>query len=215
MRLVYHNEMKIPRQADPRANQKNRTRAALVAVAADLLSRGGHPTVAETAEAAQISRATAYRYFPTQESLLVEAILISPMVDPVDAWIAALPAAGAPESRLLKLQDMFNRILVEKEVPMRTALRVYLDAWLAKRAAGVAAPEVRPGRRMEWIDIALQPAGRRLSKAQKRRLSAALALTLGIEALVVMKDVCRLDDDEALAVLRWVATTLLDAGLKG
>ena len=38
--------------------------------------------------------------------------------------------------------------------------------------------------------------------------------TLGIDAIVVMKDVCRLDDDEALAVLRWAATVLLRAGLE-
>lgn len=32
--------------------------------------------------------------------------------------------------------------------------------------------------------------------------------------MVVMKDVCRLNDDEALAVLRWAATALLRAGLE-
>ena len=44
-----------------------------------------------------------------------------------------------------------------------------------------------------------------------RRLRAALSLTLGSEALIVMKDVCRLDDAEALAVLRWSALSLLRA----
>jgi hypothetical protein len=29
-----------------------------------------------------------------------------------------------------------------------------------------------------------------------------------------MKDVCRLDDDEAMDVVRWAATTLLSAGLE-
>ena len=206
--------MTISRQADPRANQKNRTRAALVAAAAELLARGARPTVAEAAEAAKISRATAYRYFPTQDSMLIEAIELTPMVGPIERWIATLPPGGASEPRLLELQDRFNRILIEGEVPMRTALRVYLDAWLDKRAAGDRSPAVRPGRRMQWLDTALQPADRKLSKAQKRRLHAALALTLGIEPLIVMKDVCQLDDDEALAVLRWVATTLLQAGLK-
>lgn len=214
MRQQYHNGMNVLRQADPRANQKSRTRAALVAAAAALLDGGGRPTVAEAAEAAKISRATAYRYFPTQEALLVEALELTPMVRPVEAWVGALPATGAHPARLLELQDLFNRILFQKEVPMRTALRVYLDAWLAKRAAGERSPAVRPGRRMEWIEAALRPADRTLSKTQRRRLHAALALTLGVEALIVMKDVCQLDDDEALSVLRWAATTLLKAGLK-
>ncbi|MBD0273630.1 MAG: TetR/AcrR family transcriptional regulator, partial [Acetobacteraceae bacterium] len=57
--------MPVSRQADfhpapdPRANQKERTRAALVAAASELLRRGTPPTVAAAAEAAKVSRATA------------------------------------------------------------------------------------------------------------------------------------------------------------
>jgi hypothetical protein len=66
---------------------------------------------------------------------------------------------------------------------------------------------------MGWLDTVLEPVGD-LPDEQRRRLRAALALTLGIESIVVMKDVCRLDDDEALDVLRWAATALLRAGLE-
>ena len=37
---------------------------------------------------------------------------------------------------------------------------------------------------------------------------------MGIEPLVVMKDVCRADDDEARATLAWAAEALLAAALK-
>jgi AcrR family transcriptional regulator len=61
-------------QESGRARQKQRTRAALVASARDLVARGGRPpTVAEAAEEAAVSRTTAYRYFPTQKSLLMAA----------------------------------------------------------------------------------------------------------------------------------------------
>jgi hypothetical protein len=43
---------------------------------------------------------------------------------------------------------------------------------------------------------------------------AALALTLGTESIIVMKDVCRLDDDDAIAVLRWAATAILRTALR-
>jgi AcrR family transcriptional regulator len=89
MRLKYHKEVKISRQSDRRANQKSRTRAALVEAAARLL-RDGPPTVAEAADAARISRATAYRYFPTQEALLVEVADLAPVVAPVEDVLANL-----------------------------------------------------------------------------------------------------------------------------
>ena len=50
-----------------------RTRQALITAARDLLAQGATPTVEAAAAAASISRATAYRYFPNQHSLLVAA----------------------------------------------------------------------------------------------------------------------------------------------
>jgi hypothetical protein len=49
--------------------------------------------------------------------------------------------------------------------------------------------------------------------AQWRRLRAALSLILGIEAVVVMKDVCHASDEESLATLEWAALALLRAGI--
>src|SRR5262245_59503744 len=70
-------------ERDPRANQKQRTRAAIVEAAGRLLRRGGTPTVAEAAEEAKVSRATAYRYFPTPEDLLLEVAAVTPAMAPV------------------------------------------------------------------------------------------------------------------------------------
>lgn len=208
--------MKVSRQeapaADLRANQKERTRAALVAAASALLRQGAQPTVAEAAEAAKVSRATAYRYFPTQEALMLEIAALGPAMQPVERLLAALPPGDAA-GRLHRLLDTVNRLVIVEEVHMRSALRVYLDTWLENRRDGADAPPVREGRRMRWLDEALEPERRGLSKAQWRRLRAALALTLSIDARVVMKDVCRLDDEEALGVLDWAAGVLLQAGL--
>ena len=71
--------MTSTRQDDPRANQKARTRAAIVDAAERLRKTEGEtPTVARAAEEAGVSRATAYRYFPTQEALLVEVAYLTP-----------------------------------------------------------------------------------------------------------------------------------------
>lgn len=197
--------------ADPRANQKLRTRAALVEAAAQLLRRGARPTVAEAAEEARVSRATAYRYFPTQDALLLEASTLGPAVTPVERMIEE-EASLDPERRLLRLLDAFNPIVLREEPSMRMALRAYLDAWFEAHERGDGTVPVREGRRMRWLDSALAPAD--LAPQARLRLRAALALTLGIEPIVVMKDVCGIDDDfEALAVLRWAARALLREAL--
>ena len=203
-----------PSYRDLRANQKERTREALVGAAKELARAGAAPTVAEAAERARVSRATAYRYFPTQESLLIEVSDVTPMVAPVEAMLANLKGDDA-EERLAKLLDMFNPIVVAEEVPLRTALRVYLDTWLEARKRGEAAPKVREGRRMRWLDAALEPVKKKLSRPEWNRLRAALALTLSVDALVVMKDVAQLDDEDALATLRWAALALVRQGLAG
>jgi AcrR family transcriptional regulator len=205
--------MTVSRQADLRANQKERTRTALVEAAAVLLREGTPPTVPEAAERAKVSRATAYRYFPTQESLLVEAASIRPSVDPVERMLAELTTDDV-EERLVRLLDTFTPIVLAEETSMRTALRVYLDTWLQNRRNGDDTP-VREGRRMRWLDEVLAPARGQLSDDQYERLRTALALTIGIEASVVMRDVCHLDDDDLRANLRWAATALLRAALDG
>lgn len=214
MRLQYYDEMKVSRQGGGRKNQKERTRAALVEAAVGLLRQQVTPTVEEVAEAARISRATAYRYFPTQESLLLEIATVAPMFEPLDEKIENITDRKAPE-RLRILVDMMNRTVFANEAGMRSALRAYMDQWIdARRRNDPAAPLVRVGRRMLYLDRVLAESRTQLSAAHWRRLRAALALTMGPEALVVMKDVCRLSDEEALEVLHWAALALLHAASK-
>jgi AcrR family transcriptional regulator len=172
---------------------------------------GAVPSVEETAAAAGVSRATAYRYFPSQETLELEVADISPDVAATEAALEHL-ATDDLEARLIALLEAFNPILPAKEEHFRRALWVYQDTWLRSHRNGEVSPAVREGRRMRWLDQVLEPATT-LPGDRKRRLLSALALTLGGDAFVVMKDVCHLGDDEALDVLRWAALAILRAGL--
>src|SRR5829696_8937728 len=78
-----------------RVNQKARTRHALIAAARELLIQGDTPSVEDAAAAATISRATAYRYFPNQRSLLAAA---HPEVE-ITSLLGSDPAVE-PEARL-------------------------------------------------------------------------------------------------------------------
>jgi len=199
------------RTTDPRANQKARTRAAIVEAAQQLRADTSEtPSVAQAATVAGVSRATAYRYFPTQEALELEVAGISPEVAATEAALAKLTTDDV-EQRLLALLDSFNPIVLAEEAHFRRALFVYQDTWLRSHRNSEETPAIREGRRMRWLDRVLEPLA--MPDDRKQRLRAALALTLGSDSLVVMKDVCRLDDDEALAILRWTAAAILRAGL--
>ena len=202
-----------PRQARPRSNQKARTRAALVEAAQRLRdASGATPTVADAAEGAGVSRATAYRYFPTQESLDVELTEVTPSVVATEEALAALDTDDVGQ-RLLVLLDSFNPLAVSEEAHFRRALWVYQDIWLRSRRNGEEPPAVREGRRIRWLDDVLAPLDG-VDEEERRRLRNALALTVGMDSLVVMKDVCGLEDEEALEVLRWAASAILRAGVE-
>ena len=135
---------------------------------------------------------------------------VIPAVRPVENLMGALP--GDVPTRLSALLNTFNSAVIDQEVVMRTAVRAALDAWLENHRKSVDVP-VRTGRRIGWLDQVLEPLRNQLPKVHYRRLRAALALTLGPDSVIIMKDVCGLDDTQSLAALDWAAHALLEAGL--
>lgn len=192
-----------------RLNQRQRTRAALVQAAMEALTRGQTPTVEAAAEAARVSRATAYRYFPSQHSLLFETSLeglgTGDDLRRLDS--------GSVESRVDSAIRAQARIAQEHEFQLRTFLMMSQEQWLNSRKKDGADYPVRKGRRLIWIDRALA-AAQSLSPRRQRRLRTALALLCGIEALVVARDVCQCTPREAEDVSRWAAQALLRAALE-
>ncbi len=204
--------MQVSVSHDPRANQKLRTRSAIVDAAIALIARGERPTVAEAAAEAKVSRATAYRYFTTQDSLLIEAAAIGP-VSEIEALLAAPPGKD-PRANFLEIQKRLNAVILREEGAMRMALRAYLDAWFVAVQSGENRPDVREGRRDRWIATSLAPLLEKLPPERAEKLRAGLALTMGVEPVVVMKDVCRLNDEEAQDMLRSIAETLIEAAMR-
>ncbi|MFF7987368.1 TetR/AcrR family transcriptional regulator [Streptomyces sp. NPDC007901] len=93
-----------PLARDGRRNQKLRTRRALVDAAAEL-PREGHPvTIADAAEAARVSTATAYRYFSSPQEPLRETRTLMRAPD----LTADLPAdpAGRVDAIVSRVADM-------------------------------------------------------------------------------------------------------------
>jgi hypothetical protein len=82
-----------------------------------------------------------------------------------------------------------------------------------EREEEAAAGSIRAGRRVRWLRNALAPAQVRMDEESFDRLVAAMCLCVGIESLVVLRDVCGLEAEDAEEVARWAAFTLLRESL--
>lgn len=194
-----------------RVNQKQRTRRALLEAAARLLQQGQTPTVADAADAAQVSRATAYRYFTSPDQLQFEAAL--ELTTPqIEARIAATTVSAQPAARVDAVVSAVHAIVAANEAAFRSMLRHTL-APAEPQSPGDDSVAVRGGRRVQWIAAALEPLRETLGPERFARLVAGLALCVGIESVVVLKDVCGLDTAASEEITRWVAQALLAASL--
>jgi AcrR family transcriptional regulator len=206
---MYHFSMEMSSTKKPRFNQRRRTRAALVEAATQAVRRGETPTIESAAAAAGISRATAYRYFTSQQALLLETSLdaVSTIPDP------SLVDEGPVESRVDMAIRFIVRMAHSHEPFMRTFLMLSMDHWLHTHKDGKDGHALRKGRRIPWLDRALAPL-RELSPREQRRLRTALSMLCGVEAMIVAKDVCGCTARQAEEASRWAAQAILRAALE-
>jgi AcrR family transcriptional regulator len=197
--------MAIPYEASGRTAQKARTRKALVDAGRELLASGTNPTVEQAADAADIARATAYRYFPNQRALLVATY---PELE--EPSLLETPAELTdPVERLDEVARSLTRQIVEHEPELRAMLRVSLEPDPAVRTD----LPLRKGRRITWVADALEPVRSEMTKREFERLVHAIAAALGIEVLVWLTDIAGLTRDAAADVMRWSASAMLRAAL--
>lgn len=190
-----------------RPNQRRRTRKDLLRAAARLMRQGRRPSLEEIAEEALVSRATAYRYFPNAEALLVEAPLDLAIPD-ADELFAADPADD-PVGRVLRVDEALHDMSLANEAALRMMLAFSLQRSLSPDSAGDA--PARQNRRSPLIDAALEPFRAEFEADTLDRLGKALALIVGTEAMIVIKDVLQIDEQEGRDIKRWAIRTLVEA----
>jgi AcrR family transcriptional regulator len=181
----------------------------MLTTAIRLMQDGYTPSVSDVAEAAEVSRATAYRYFPSQAAM-VQAV-VDEALGPILAWRSA---ENEPDRRVTELLEFAFPRLLKYEATHRAALSQALDQWTRRQAGtlGSEAPIVR-GNRKVLLREALAPAAKRLGAEAFDKLAQSLSLIFGIEALVVLKDIWGLDDQEAREVALWASHALVGAAL--
>lgn len=178
-------------------------------VASRLMQSGVTPSVSEVAEAAEVSRATAYRYFPSQAAL-VQAV-VDEALGPILDWESS---AHDPAERVADLFGTSLPRIDTFEATFRAALKLALEQWANQQAGALGEePRFTRGHRVDLIEDALSPLRHTLPVHEFRRLAQALSLVFGVEALVILKDMWGLDGEEVQDVASWTARALVRSAL--
>ncbi|RUU88468.1 MAG: TetR/AcrR family transcriptional regulator [Mesorhizobium sp.] len=193
----------------PERGPRARTKRLMLETATRLMQAGVTPSVSEVAEAAEVSRATAYRYFPSQ-SALVQAV-VDEGLGPILTWQSTSADA---ERRVAELFDTAMPRIEAFEATFKAALKLSLDQW-ARRQAGTlgAEPAFTRGHRIDLLKDAIAPLKSRLPPRDFKRLAQALSLIFGVEVLIVLKDIWGLDSRRTRAVAQWAAGALVRAAV--
>jgi AcrR family transcriptional regulator len=213
MKMVwYHYEeedliVTAARENSPgRANQKARTRMAIVAACRALIQTGAIVTMSEVARLALVSEATAYRYFPDIVTLMNEAhVGLWPSLEEA---LQPIAASADPIERIAFASEFFLRRILVYQGSVRTMIAATIT-----RPDGSAS---RPGLRFAWIDYALAPAEAALAATDADafiQLKRNLGVVVSPEALFTLTDLYGLSHDAAVTTCVRLATTLTAAAL--
>jgi AcrR family transcriptional regulator len=187
-----------------RDRQTRRTRRALIAAADEFFAEGRVPTVADVAERADVARATAYRYFPTQEALLLEASFLGD-TEPLRALPELAETIEDPAERMAEAVRLSAEWTLGREAQLRALFRVALDP---------AASTSRPARRKGYLAQLLSDVRDELDPDDYERLTGALTLLMGADPIISIRDNSDVDPARIPEVLAWTARELVAAALR-
>lgn len=182
--------------------QKLKTREALISKANELLKEGKLVSIEQAAKEAGISKATAYRYFTTLDALKREASLQLKAEQPEDLFKDL--SAASIEKRLERLIDYHFRLFIENE----QEFRLFLSSVISE-SINSSQVNLRGGRRIALITEALFPLKAKVTENEFNQMVYALSLIFGIESITILRDLCKLDNNEILENWRWAVEKII------
>jgi AcrR family transcriptional regulator len=182
-----------------------RTKEQLLHAASALIRALGHvPSIGEVAQAAGVSRATAYRYFSSRSKLI--AAVVDSSLGPVRLFESRLERV---DERVAELFGTTFLRFTEFEPQMRSALQLSLEHEALQAAGRLEEEPYRRGYRVEILRRTFAPLQRRMPAGAVDRLCKAMSLLYGIEPYVILKDIWACDNDEVGRIALWMANALL------
>jgi AcrR family transcriptional regulator len=204
--------MQGPDDAGGRSGPRERTLRLLREAARELLRTGGPLTVPAAAELAGVSRATAYRYFPNNDAVVLHATM-SLADDPLEDTDWAPPTPTSPGEVSARAADLVRATAAwafEHETELRTMLRLSLE-----RDTEHAKPRRELTNRGRWIEALLERMPSDVPQHARDRLANSLIPLFGSDAVVWTTDMADLPRDQAVELLAWMAQALVKATLAG
>lgn len=178
--------------------------------AMELIQEDGHiPSVAEVAARANVSRATAYRYFASRSALVTSVVDVS--LGP----LRTLEEDGLTGRE--RVEQLFRKTFPrfkEFEPQLRAAAQLALEQWALQRAGLLEEEPYRRGHRIRILEHALAPLKPKLPAAVHDRLHRALSVLYGIEAYAILKDMWGVGDREMEKTVVWMADALIEAAVR-
>lgn len=187
---------------------RDRTRARLMEQAMAMMGAGRLPSVVEVAQAAGVSRATAYRYFSTRSHLI--SAVVGEALGPVRSFE---PSSSDGLARIRELLDETIPRFVEFEPHLRAAMMLALEHQWLERAGALSEAPFRRGHRVAILRRVAAPLRRQLGARRYDRLLKSLSLVYGIESWVVLKDIWGCEFNEVNQISRWMVEALVDRAL--
>lgn len=185
------------------------TRRLLLESAIELMRDGHVPSLSDVAKKAAVSRATAYRYFPSRSALITAVVDCS--LGPVRTF-SSTEADG--RRRVAELFTSTFPRFKDYEPQMRAALQLALEHWALERAGELDEEAYRRGHRIGILAHAVEPLKGQVKPGQLERLQKALSVIYGIEPYVILKDIWGASDKEVESIALWMAEALVAATLQ-
>ena len=174
-----------------RINQKLETRDKILKNAQYFINKGLEFNLEDIAKRSGISRATIYRYYSKVEILASEAWLDINTKSPENI-IESLKDKNIEEI-ILGIQNYYNTLAIDHE----GAFRKYLCTVLASNPSEIK----RGARRKKTLQLAFENTSININ--EKEKLVNLLTLLMGIEPLIVTKDVSGLNNNQSMKIMKW------------
>ena len=164
-----------------------------------LYDEGAFPSITELAAHAQVSRATAYRYFPTQSALI--SAVVAESLGPILEW------RPQDDDALKRIQQLLSFAYPQMERHEGAARGVAaLFTAVGERDAG---RKFVRGNRKRLLALAVEPLQGKLPSDSLQRVIHAFSLIYGSEVFLVLKDIWGLELDNIQDVTQWMAKAIL------